>query len=508
MSTHHGSSVAIVGAGPSGLVAARYLKAHGFEPVIIEAGSAIGGQWNEGSPASRVWRGMRTNTSRVLTAFSDLDHPEGTPIYPTVKQMQAYLEAYVANAGIADAIRLDTRVERLERAEDGGWQLTTRHDDRLAKERFARVVVATGRYHDADVPDIEGLPTFSGKGGVCHSGEFGTPERFRGLRVLVAGQSISALEIASELAQHGVEVSVAARRQRYVLTKLLAGVPTDHRAFTRFAALAGAVLPPEVLDASLRDFVVSQCGSPEQFGAPKPSASLFAAGLTQSQAYLALVAERRIQPRPWIDRVQGSRVRFTNGVEDDVDAIVLATGYRVSLPFVSDEIAGALGLDGHHIDLFDCTFHPELDGLGFLGLFAQAGPYMPVLELQARWLAYAWAGLCPMPTRREMADGVARSRAARGGPQELPMHVMAALFATRAGVEPDPQAWGDLERALLFGPLSPASYRLSGPDAMPDAPERVRRAAAEFGAIVNPEFTPAERAQLAAVRPQATLKAS
>lgn len=507
MSTHSEQSVAIIGAGPAGLVAARYLKAHGFEPVVFEAGAVIGGQWNEASPSSGVWRGMRTNTSRVLTAFSDLEYPEGTPIYPTTKEVWAYLEAYADKTGIAGTFRLQTSVDWIERAEGGGWRLTTRRNDRLVDESFARVVVATGRYHEPDVPAIEGLTTFSGVGGVRHSAHFRSIDRFRGLRVLVAGQSISALEIASELAQHGIEVSVAARRQRYVLTKLLAGVPTDHRAFTRFAALAGAALPPEVLDESLRDFVVSQCGSPEQFGAPKPSSSLFAAGLTQSQAYLGLVAERRIRPRSWIDRVQGSKVRFADGVEAEVDAIVLATGYRLSLPFVSHEIAKALGLDGRHIDLFGHTFHPELDGLAFLGLFAQTGPYMPVLELQARWLAYAWAGLCPMPTTGEMVDGLARSRAARGEPQEMPMHVMAKLFATHAGVEPDPQAWGDLERALLFGPLSPASYRLSGPDALPDAPERVRRAAAEFGAIVSPELTAVERAQLAAVRAALMTKA-
>ncbi|HEY1945159.1 MAG TPA: hypothetical protein VGH40_23845 [Roseiarcus sp.] len=57
--------------------------------------------------------------------------------------------------------------------------------------------------------------------------------------MLVAGCSISALEIASDLAPGAANVSVAMRRQRYVLQKLLAGVPADHVAFTRFAAQAG-----------------------------------------------------------------------------------------------------------------------------------------------------------------------------------------------------------------------------------------------------------------------------
>ena len=50
------------------------------------------------------------------------------------------------------------------------------------------------------------------------------------------------------------------------------------------------------------------------------------------------------------------------------------------------------------------------------------------------------------------------------------------LLAREAGVEPDPGRWPRLARALLFGPQSPASFRLDGPDALPDAARRVRKA--------------------------------
>ena len=42
---------AIVGSGPGGLAAAKYLKEHGFEPVIFEQADDIGGQWNVRCPA-------------------------------------------------------------------------------------------------------------------------------------------------------------------------------------------------------------------------------------------------------------------------------------------------------------------------------------------------------------------------------------------------------------------------------------------------------------------------
>jgi len=502
-------AVAVIGGGPAGLVTAHYLKKHGLEPVIFEASPRIGGQWNIASPSSGVWPGMRTNTSRILTAFSDLDHALGTGVFPSQADMLDYLERYAEACGLAGHIRLSTRVETVEHAPGGGWSVGSRSGERLASEIYSRVVVATGRYTAPDAPEIAGLPTFAGAGGAIHSSHYKEADAYRGKSVLVAGCSISALEIASDLAASGAaKVSVAMRRQRYVLQKLLAGVPTDHIAFTRFAAQAGKTLPPEALAAGLKQMVITTSGSPEQFGAPKPDENIFAAGLTQSQNYLALVAEGRIHPRPWIERIDGRTVSFADGASEAVDAIILGTGFQLSLPFLGASIAASVGLDPGHIDLHDHTLHPDLDGLGFIGLYPLVGPYFPVIELQARWLTYLWTGLRPMPSVESMKQGVAKAQARRNGPQEAPMHALADLFARNAGVEPDPQAWPALQRALWFGPLSPASFHLTGPDAEPDAPARAAQAAAAFNAIVSPAITAEEAAKLKAVSVTSEIKAA
>jgi dimethylaniline monooxygenase (N-oxide forming) len=86
--------VAIIGSGPGGLVAARYLKQHGFEPVVFEQDDEIGGQWNFRSPHSGIWPSMVTNTSRLLTCFSDLAPEPRTSIFPPNKEILAYLKRY------------------------------------------------------------------------------------------------------------------------------------------------------------------------------------------------------------------------------------------------------------------------------------------------------------------------------------------------------------------------------------------------------------------------------
>jgi hypothetical protein len=74
-------------------------------------------------------------------------------------------------------------------------------------------------------------------------------------------------------------------------------------------------------------------------------------------------------------------------------------------------------------------------------------------------------------------------------------------FAQNAGVEPNPKAWPDLERALLAGPLSAVSFRLDGPDALPDAAARTRAAASAFGCITSETFTSEENRMRAIVLP-------
>jgi hypothetical protein len=365
------------------------------------------------------------------------------------------------------------------------------------EEVFRNVVVATGRHCTPAFPVVPGLDAFSGTGGVQHTFEYKEPQQYRGRRVLVAGCSISALEIASDVAMLGAaRVVLSNRRQRYVLPRLVAGVPIDHMVFTRFSALFTESMPPQAVAARMKELVLRVAGSPAQVGAPAPNENFVEAGIALSQHFLFLVAEGRIEVRPWLDAVEGQTVRFADGTAEEFDAIIVGTGYLLDMPFLSSEIQRTVGLDGRYIDLHKFTFHPDLPGLAFVGVRQTIGPNLPLMELQSRWIAYAWSGTRPAPSREEMEAGVEACRAQRGMPADLPVHVAELAVSREAGVEPELDRWPDLTRALLFGPMTPPSFRLSGPDSLPDAPQRTREAAAAFNVIATPDLTPAERAQL------------
>ena len=182
-------------------------------------------------------------------------------------------------------------------------------------ESFGRVVVASGRFHAPAIPPVPGLDTFAGSAGVISTYQYREPASYRGKRVLVAGCAVSALEIAAELAQLGAaRVVVTQRRQRYVLPKFAAGVPSDQRISTRYGTLASETLPAAEIDRQLKEIVVEAGRSPEQYGAPAPDPSLFRRRGHANQQYLPLVAEGRITVRPWMKSVTDATEHSPTGM--------------------------------------------------------------------------------------------------------------------------------------------------------------------------------------------------
>jgi dimethylaniline monooxygenase (N-oxide forming) len=469
-------SVAIIGAGPAGLATGRWLKREGFEPVLYEQGDTLGGQWSADPRYSGIWPSMHTNTCREMTQFSDLRHQPGTPLYPGHRTILSYLTRYAERFDLPSRIRLRTRVTRLARHSSGGWTLrSVDHAGVKLEETYPYVVVASGRFNKPKVPDIPGLCAFSGPCGVAHTFNYKDPERYRGRRLLIAGCAVSALEIACDCAALGAgRVVTATRRQRYIMQKIVAGVPVEYFIQTRHAATAQEA-SPKTAAADLKKFIVKTSGSPEMFGALKPSDDLTKAGVTQCQYYLPLVSEGRICAKPWITTVAGQTVTFADGTSEDFDGLVFGTGFEIDVAFLADDLRHRLESGGQRLDLYDCTFHPDFPGIAFAGLFQVGGPYFPPIELQARWIAYAWSGIRPLPSKQAMQAKLSENTGQVDDKHHMPSLTM--LFAREAGVVPDLELWPELGDALLHGPLTPISFRLDCRDSLIDASSLVLEAA-------------------------------
>jgi hypothetical protein len=144
-------------------------------------------------------------------------------------------------------------------------------------------------------------------------------------------------------------------------------------------------------------------GRMEDFGLPTPDHKFLEAHPTVSSELLLRLGSGDAIAKPNVASLERDSVRFTDGSVEPIDAIVYATGYRITFPFFDPEFISA---PGNVLPLYKRMFKPGVDDLGFIG-FGQAIPTIfPFAECQAklagRWLAGDWAP----PDRFEMEDEI------------------------------------------------------------------------------------------------------
>jgi dimethylaniline monooxygenase (N-oxide forming) len=113
--------IGIIGAGISGLVTAKTLKEHGFEVVIFEKETEVGGVW----AASRRYPGITTQNTRDTYTFSDFPMPKHYPEWPSGEQVQAISKQLRGTfRPYFLRLRFNTRVLNAEHLSNGhqGWR--------------------------------------------------------------------------------------------------------------------------------------------------------------------------------------------------------------------------------------------------------------------------------------------------------------------------------------------------------------------------------------------------
>lgn len=76
--------------------------------------------------------------------------------------------------------------------------------------------------------------------------------------------------------------------------------------------------------------------------------------------------------------------------EDDIDAVIFATGYTFAFPFLEDSIK----VVKNKVSLYKRVFPPNLEKptLAIIGLVQPLGAIMPISELQGRWATQVFKG--------------------------------------------------------------------------------------------------------------------
>lgn len=393
-------SVCIIGAGSSGIAAAKALHERGIPFDCIEKSDRVGGNWVFGNRngMSAAYRSLHINTSRERMEFSDFPMPKWYPDFPHHTHIADYFDAYVDHFGFRDRILFETGVERAERGPDGVWSVRL---DTGETRRYDALVVANGHHWDPRWPEPAYPGTFDGE--QSHAHHYVDNRPFEGRRVLVVGFGNSAMDIAVESSFVSERTFLSARRGAHVLPKYMFGRPLDQIGVNRFT---GAV-PWGVRKTVLRSLYRIGVGRVEDYGLPRPDHQLGESHPTISADFLNRLAHGEMTYKPAISQLEGDSVRFSDDTIEQVDAIVWCTGYKVTFPFFDADVLSAPDND---LPLFRRVFHPQHDDVFFVGLLQPLGAIMPLAEAQGRWIAEYLRGEYALPDAGALAQDIERER--------------------------------------------------------------------------------------------------
>lgn len=347
--------VCVLGAGSSGLTAAKHLKEQGFAVDVLEREDDLGGNWNYCKPNARVYRSTRMISSKRFTQYPDFKFPKHYPDYPHHAQVLQYLRDYARHFKIEPLIEYRNGVERIEPADDGrAWDVTCANGQ---ARRYGALFICNGHNWSPKYPQYPG--EFSGT--VMHSANYRTPDVLAGQRVLVVGGGNSGCDIACEAAQHARSIFHSTRRGYHYIPKYLFGKPAD-RLTDNLLQLG---LPLKIRRAIFERVLRLVVGSPEKYGLPRPDHRLFETHPIINSLLLYYVQHGAIHPKPDIARLDGQTVHFTDGSSEEIDLIVYSTGYNIVFPFIDS--AHLNWRDGRP-DLYLNVFHPSHDNLFVIGL--------------------------------------------------------------------------------------------------------------------------------------------
>ncbi|WYZ43452.1 hypothetical protein EsH8_VI_001151 [Colletotrichum jinshuiense] len=379
--------IAVIGAGPCGLAAAKYFLAEKkFSKVqIFEQRDTVGGVWTysslnvidsdfsiprtqptknpdtaiavEGHDAkqfvSPVYDYLETNIPHTLMNYSDQKFPSTASLFPPHKVVKKYLEDYAEE--LKPILSLSTQVLAVKKATSGGqayWEIETRDlkTDETSKAQFDAVLVASGHYNDPFIPDIPGLADFDKAlpGTISHSKFYRNPSQYEGKKVIIVGNSASGIDLSAQ-------ISTVCKLPIIVSEKTVPNTPSEDRS-------SWAKTVPEIVE-----FI------PE-----------------------------------------GRKVRFANGdIESDIDGVVFCTGYFYSFPFIRD-LSPPVVTDGSYArNLYEHLLYIDDPTLAFAGIPQRIVPF-PVSEGQAAYVARAWADRLSLPSRAEMREWEAQMLKQKG----------------------------------------------------------------------------------------------
>ncbi|XP_057544417.1 probable flavin-containing monooxygenase 1 [Amaranthus tricolor] len=430
------SKIAIIGAGISGIAAAKQLAKH--EPVVFEATDSIGGVWKHASFSS-----TKLQTPRCDYEFSDFPWPDrDDSSFPSHVEIIDYLYSYASHFDVLKFVKFRSKVVELrylggenhlrDRPAEYGrllaghpaWEVAIQTGDdfdSIQRYTFEFVVVCIGKY--GDTPKIPSFPSNKGpqvfKGKVLHTLDYCKLNKeeasslLKGKSVAIVGYKKSAIDLAVECAQanqgeDGKACTMVIRTLHWTVPHYsIWGLPFYLFYSTRFSqfiyerpdqnilrTLACLLLSPmkQVVTKLIENYLLWRLPY-EKYG------------LKPDHPFLEDYAscQMAILPENFFDEADEGRIKFKkaskwwfyeNGIQFDdntkleADIVICATGYdgKKKLEAILPQFFSSF-LDYNGVmPLYRSTINPMIPNMAFVG-YIETVANLQTAELRCKWLA-------------------------------------------------------------------------------------------------------------------------
>ncbi len=398
-------SVAVIGAGMSGIVAAIRLKQAGVPFVIIEKNADVGGTWFE-----NTYPGARVDVQNAFYSYSFAQKDDWPNFFSPQQVLQTYFRDCAERYGVLEHVRFNTEVLTITFDETRClWTLRLRTEDGREETVEAQAVIsAVGQLNRPKLPDIKGRESFAAPS--FHSSRWDHDIGLAGKRVAVIGNGASAAQFVPAIAPEVAELTVFQRTPNWMvpvpmyhdtvpdgLRFLITNVPgyAHWYRFWQFWFSTEGLLPAATVDPAWerRDGSVSEANDqlrmlltgylqgqfadrPDLVAKVVPSYppsakrivldnGIWATTLKMPHVRLVTDAIAEITPRG---------VRTADGTEYEADALIYGTGFQASHFLTPMTVTGRGGVDLNAQWAGDASAYLGITVPNFPNFFMMYGP--------------------------------------------------------------------------------------------------------------------------------------
>jgi dimethylaniline monooxygenase (N-oxide forming) len=420
-------TVCVIGAGVSGLVAAKTFAARGHEVTILERSGDLGGVWE---PA-RSYPDVQTQSPKELYRYTDKAMPDSYPEWPKGPQVHEYLTGYAKDHDLIRHMRFKTAVAGMTKRGSGlpGWTLQIANPNGSeTQEDFDFVAICTGQFNERQTLNLPGEEAFKAAGGqILHSAQHTDPALVKGKRIVVLGGSKSATDIAVHSVKAGAsEVTLVYREPVWRIPYFIGGLVNFKRilyiraqeemfrgwGLSAASRVKHAIAAPFIwanwrgLESMLKlQLKLKKC---DMVPSTRIEDGVNCSVPIATPDFSPMVADGRIKAiRGSFDHYEDNTIVMTGGERVPADVAILAIGFKLGVSFLPQAYRDKLIEPDGQYRLYRLIANPDLPDLGFVG-FNSSFCTVLCADLAANWLVrYADGQLARQPTAAEMRENIA-----------------------------------------------------------------------------------------------------